>query len=241
MNRNVAFGWQDAFRPSAHLGVLCGVVVFHALLVLWVARGKPEVTPVTVPPMVVDLVEIGQPSAKPIPVAESKPAKTKTTKLPNVVQKQARQEKTEPSVKQLVNDKDESNAPSVHASSDAKVASASSAAEKASSDAMNRGSKAAAGEAVVNARFDAAYLKNPAPPYPPLSKRMGEEGKVTLRVLVSNNGLAEKVELEASSGSPRLDSSALKTVRDWKFIPAQRGGQAVQSWVLVPISFKLES
>ena len=92
----------------------------------------------------------------------------------------------------------------------------------------------------VGARFDAGYLKNPAPPYPPQSRRIGEEGKVILRVFVTADGSAQQVEIKASSGSDRLDESAQRTVRRWKFIPAQRGGIAVESWVLVPILFKLE-
>ncbi|UCV25004.1 energy transducer TonB [Ferribacterium limneticum] len=95
-------------------------------------------------------------------------------------------------------------------------------------------------EPVSQARFDADYLKNPAPAYPPLSRRMGEEGKVVLRVSVNAQGSADSVEIRTSSGSQRLDESAQKTVRNWKFIPAKRGDVAVQSWVLVPIIFKLE-
>lgn len=94
--------------------------------------------------------------------------------------------------------------------------------------------------AISQPRFDADYLRNPAPSYPPLARRMGEEGKVLLRVLVSPQGTAEAVEIRTSSGSSRLDESAQKTVRTWKFIPAKKGDLAVQSWVLVPIVFKLE-
>ncbi len=91
----------------------------------------------------------------------------------------------------------------------------------------------------VPPRFDADYLQNPPPPYPPLARRMGEQGRVVLRVLVSPEGLPERVELRTSSGSPRLDESALETVRQWKFVPARQGDQAVPAWVLVPISFTL--
>ena len=93
---------------------------------------------------------------------------------------------------------------------------------------------------VSQARFDADYLRNPAPTYPPLSRRMGEEGKVILRVSVTPQGNADAVEIRTSSGSNRLDEAAQKTVRNWRFIPAKRGDEAVQSWVLVPIIFKLE-
>ncbi len=95
-------------------------------------------------------------------------------------------------------------------------------------------------EPISQARFDADYLKNPAPTYPPLSRRMGEEGKVVLRVSVSAQGTAESVEIKTSSGSQRLDAAAQKTVRVWKFIPAKRADIAIQSFVLVPIIFKLE-
>lgn len=95
-------------------------------------------------------------------------------------------------------------------------------------------------EAVSAARFDADYLRNPAPPYPALSRRLGEQGKVVLRVLVNAQGTADNVELRTSSGSSRLDNAALDTVRRWKFVPARRGETTVQSWVLVPVIFQLE-
>lgn len=93
---------------------------------------------------------------------------------------------------------------------------------------------------VVPPRFNADYLQNPAPPYPSLSRRMGEQGKVILRVLVSADGNPDKVELRKSSGWTRLDQSALETVKRWKFIPARQGDHAIPAWVLVPISFTLE-
>jgi protein TonB len=93
---------------------------------------------------------------------------------------------------------------------------------------------------IVPPRFNADYLQNPAPPYPPIARRMREEGRVVLRVLVSPAGSPDKVELKASSGSARLDESALSTVKTWKFIPARQGDQPVAAWVLVPISFSLQ-
>ena len=89
--------------------------------------------------------------------------------------------------------------------------------------------------------FNADYLKNPEPPYPAQSRRLGEEGRVILRVLVGAAGAAEEVQIRASSGYPRLDEAARQTVRQWKFQPARRGSEAVPAWVLVPIRFSLES
>lgn len=88
--------------------------------------------------------------------------------------------------------------------------------------------------------FAADYLDNPAPAYPALSRRSGEQGRVVLRVLVNPSGTADEVEVRASSGYTRLDDAARDTVRRWRFVPAKRGDQAIAAWVLIPISFRLE-
>ncbi|MGB7990419.1 MAG: energy transducer TonB, partial [Candidatus Methylophosphatis roskildensis] len=88
-------------------------------------------------------------------------------------------------------------------------------------------------------RFDADYLDNPAPAYPSLARRAGEEGKVMLRVFVEASGKPSKIEVRSSSGSTRLDDAAMAAVWRWKFLPARRGDENVAAWVLVPISFSL--
>jgi len=89
--------------------------------------------------------------------------------------------------------------------------------------------------------FDAAYLENPSPSYPSMSRRLHEQGRVILRVLVNAAGRADEVQLRASSGHSRLDDTARDTVKRWRFVPARRGAEPVPAWVLVPISFSLES
>jgi len=93
---------------------------------------------------------------------------------------------------------------------------------------------------VIPPAFSADYLRNPAPAYPPASRRIGEQGRVVLRVLVGADGRPEQVDVRTSSGSPRLDAAALEAVRRWKFVPARQGDRALAAWVLVPISFRLE-
>jgi protein TonB len=94
---------------------------------------------------------------------------------------------------------------------------------------------------IIPPQFNADYLNNPAPQYPGLSRRLGEEGRVMLRVFVDERGLPARVEMRSSSGHERLDHVALETVKQWKFVPARRGDQAVSGWVIVPISFSLRS
>lgn len=87
---------------------------------------------------------------------------------------------------------------------------------------------------------NAAYLQNPAPAYPAISKRMGEQGKVVLRVFISTDGLPQKIEINQSSGFDRLDRQAHDTVLRWKFVPGKRNGVPEAMWYLVPINFILE-
>jgi periplasmic protein TonB len=96
--------------------------------------------------------------------------------------------------------------------------------------------------ALVSApRFDADYLDNPAPAYPALSRRMGEHGRVLLRVHVTPEGSPAQIEVRESSGFERLDKAARDTVQRWRFVPAKQGDRGVAAWVLVPISFSLRS
>ena len=88
--------------------------------------------------------------------------------------------------------------------------------------------------------FNADYLENPSPAYPPVSRKMREQGRVMLRVLVNPRGTADEVQVRTSSGVARLDEAAQETVKRWKFVPAKRGAEAVSAWVLIPISFTLE-
>jgi protein TonB len=95
--------------------------------------------------------------------------------------------------------------------------------------------------AVVSAaRFNVAYLNNPEPRYPSLSRRLGEQGKVLLKVKVSAEGLAVAVDLEKSSNFERLDEAARQAVARWRFIPAKRGDEAIEASVIVPIVFRLD-
>lgn len=90
------------------------------------------------------------------------------------------------------------------------------------------------------AHYNAAYLQNPAPVFPALSRRLGEEGKVLLRVKVSADGQPVAVDLEKSSNFERLDEAARRAVARWRFVPAKRGEEPVEGAVIVPIVFRLD-
>jgi periplasmic protein TonB len=93
---------------------------------------------------------------------------------------------------------------------------------------------------ITPAQFDAAYLQNPKPSYPPLSRRMGEQGNVLLAVYVNEEGRAQTVRLKKSSGFERLDNAAMESVQSWRFAAAKQGERMIASWVQVPVQFILE-
>jgi protein TonB len=81
---------------------------------------------------------------------------------------------------------------------------------------------------------------NPKPPYPEVARRRGYEGTVRLTVEVLASGEVGRIWVKESSGYEVLDRSALKTVKDWNFIPARFGGIPVKSTVIVPVTFTLK-
>jgi len=206
-------------RPSStqRSGLLGIVIGAHIAVFLLILAAKTVVPQIMEMPMVVDLLPAEppkKPEAKPLPVVKPEPVRQKPTpKTP---------------------------APRIEATTSNVPAPAAPVAAPPETKPAPPAPAAAAAEPVSQARFDADYLRNPSPAYPPLSRRMGEEGKVILRVSVNPQGMADSVEIRTSSGSARLDESAQRTVRTWRFIPAKRGDVAMQSWVLVPIIFKLE-
>ncbi len=94
--------------------------------------------------------------------------------------------------------------------------------------------------ALVLPSSDADYLNNPRPPYPPMSKRLREQGKVVVRTLIGVDGTAQQAEIKQSSGFDRLDQAALATALRWRYMPGKRAGVAETMWFNLPFTFVLE-
>ena len=77
-----------------------------------------------------------------------------------------------------------------------------------------------------------AVLKMITPDYPAFSRKRGEEGTVKIIVAVEN-GAVTAAEVEVSSGFARLDASAMRAVRQWRF------GGRLCARVRVPFVFRL--
>ncbi len=84
------------------------------------------------------------------------------------------------------------------------------------------------------------YLEPIALEYPRLSKRNGETGRVLIRVYIDEAGLAKNLQVNRSSGHPRLDEAALAAVQKARFKPYTENGVPVAGWAFIPLDFELE-
>ena len=86
---------------------------------------------------------------------------------------------------------------------------------------------------------DADYLQNPKPVYPAMSKRLGEQGKTIVRVLIGTDGLPRQASIRQSSGYERLDEAARNAVMSWRYVPGKRNGVVEPMEFNVPINWVL--
>lgn len=87
---------------------------------------------------------------------------------------------------------------------------------------------------------DADYLRNPKPPYPALSRRLGEQGLVVHSVLIGVDGTAVSARLVKSSGFERLDQAAYQAIMRWRYTPGKRNGVPEAMSFNVPFNWVLE-
>ena len=79
-------------------------------------------------------------------------------------------------------------------------------------------------------------LESTPAPYPESARARGIEGRVVLMVLVRRDGSVG--DASVSEGlDPSLDQSALRTVKEWKYVPALRNGKTVEVVLQVEVEF----
>jgi TonB family protein len=63
------------------------------------------------------------------------------------------------------------------------------------------------------------------------------EGETLLRVLVTESGGVDSVEVVEASGYPAFDSAAVRGARQLRYTPARRDGKFISVWAAVPVQF----
>ncbi len=210
----IVLAWQTVADEQPELDI--------APAVLQAVMLAPSVEPITQPAAVT-----------PPPVKPQTPAKPTAKPVPA---KPVKQPPRQTQVKQTVPAKPAVTAPS-------KVtAAATPAVNTPTPSTTAKPSPSAAQPATPTVQLplsDAAGLNNKPPMYPKMSRKLKEQGRVILLLLVKADGTVAEVRIQRSSGFNRLDQAALNAVKRWTFIPAKQQGQAIDYWYEMPLNFTL--
>ncbi len=207
------------------------VLLIHAIVlyILWNQKLLPK--PDQVVTLFAEFISAPPPSSEPpMPKAEPAPVKLQPLKKPVVKPKQERlvTKSTVPEKQTYVEppkpdepivDKDQESLPVSKTALPAQMPAA---------------------PITLSSELSVSCPKLNAPAYPAISRRMGEEGKLVLRVELDENGHIDNAKVINSSGYERLDSAALTAVKSWQCNPSIRDGQPVRAVALQPFNFVLQ-
>jgi len=218
------------------------VLAAHGALFCWLVWLSPPVPPVAVSPPVMMGVLVAPPQPAPAkaitPPAARQPPRPRDVKTIATPRPQPRpsQVQVSRSIKPAANPQTAAAAPTPAPA----APSTPDESERAPAPAAVAGAATRSEEAPVSPpRSDASHLNNPAPAYPPVSRRLQEQGQVLLEVYILPDGSVGDIRLKRSSGYARLDEAASTAVRQWRYVPARRGNVAIAYWYLQPVHFAL--
>lgn len=222
--------------------LLCALCL-HGLLYGVLAWGWPHRAndkPTSAMPLAISLQLTSQPVPVSVPVPESKaPAKPVARRVPhkNPIPKMPPKLLTQPH--RSVAESLTQVAPVASVVPAAKAQDTKPVSQAA--EPVKAGPPAQVEAKITPAQYSPAYLNNPRPVMPLISIKNGESGVVGLRVKVSAKGEPLLVSVDKSSGFPRLDQLAAKTVKEsWRFVPAKKGETPIESEVAFNIPFVLK-
>ena len=93
---------------------------------------------------------------------------------------------------------------------------------------------------VDQTRARALLATHTTPDYPPVSRRLGEQGTLKLKLVITPSGTVGEATVESSSGFKRLDDTAVQWVKaHWKYQPAFQGTKAISYVTQAVVTFKL--
>ena len=93
---------------------------------------------------------------------------------------------------------------------------------------------------VMTSDLSVACPERMPPEYPSLSRRLGEQGRVVLRVDLDEGGHVASARISESSGYSRLDEASLIAVKKWHCNAPIRNGETLRAVAMQPFNFVLE-
>lgn len=80
------------------------------------------------------------------------------------------------------------------------------------------------------------------PPYPPIARRIGAEGTVTLRLTVGTDGRVSTADIVTSAGRADLDEAAQGWILGhWRYRPALKDGNPAVAQLLATVTYSLKN
>lgn len=233
------FGALPAF--SRNTSIVVTVVAFH-VAVLWAVQSGllKRVVEVVVPAeILVEFVTPASPPPAPRATPQPKtPTKTVTTKQPTPPVPAPTPTVTPQPAPTPLAIAPSANTPAPSAATPAATATTQSNAT-GSSNAPAAPPAPPAPPKVELPSSDADYLNNAKPAYPAISKRLGEQGRVVVRVFIDADGQPSQASVKQSSGFDRLDQASVETALKWRYAPGKRAGVAQGMWFDVPLNWQL--
>lgn len=236
--------------PTQHIWVGCAVLVAHAGAVWSLQSNWPPQPPEVVPEPIISAAIISEipatPTVAPAPPPPVQPKHPTAVPQPRPPARKAPAPTAPPVVaSNSANSPVQVAAPVPHTDTRSSPTETETNMARPPSTASSNVTSPAPAAPPAPAKIElpnasASYLNNPKPPYPALSKRLGEEGKVVVRVWIDTDGRATQAEIKTSSGYERLDQTALRTVLAWRYIPGKRAGVPEGMWFNIPLNFVLE-
>ncbi|HEY9546325.1 MAG TPA: energy transducer TonB, partial [Solimonas sp.] len=123
-------------------------------------------------------------------------------------------------------------------------ASSSAGADRNTSSAVTSAGEAPATPAKAKIRHIPARIELntcAAPRYPNASRQLNEEGRVVIGYQIDEYGKILNSRIDTSSGSPRLDTIAMRAMAKCTFKPGTANGIAETSWTQVAFTWKLDN
>ena len=90
---------------------------------------------------------------------------------------------------------------------------------------------------ILGPALDPRYARDLQPAYPAAERRMGTEGKVTVRVLIGTDGRVKRVERVAAASDAFFRATEEQALRRWRFTPGTRDGVPQEAWQTMSVTF----
>ncbi|HWC98398.1 MAG TPA: M56 family metallopeptidase [Candidatus Sulfopaludibacter sp.] len=82
-------------------------------------------------------------------------------------------------------------------------------------------------------------VRQPRPVYPPELQQLGVEGVVSMRAIISKEGVPTNIQVLSTGVDERLIAPALDSVKLWRYQPMLLNGEPVETLTTIDVTFKL--